>query len=66
MAMTVMHNAAAQHALGVLNKNSTALGKSLRKVSTGQKLNSAQDDASAYSISEQMRSKIRALEQDVR
>ena len=65
MAMTVMHNAAAQHALGVLNKNSTALGKSLRKVSTGQKLNSAQDDASAYSISEQMRSKIRALEQDV-
>ncbi|MBQ9479317.1 MAG: flagellin, partial [Selenomonadaceae bacterium] len=66
MAMTVMHNSSAQLALGVLNKNSNALGKALRKVSTGQKLNSAQDDASAYSISEQMRSKIRALEQDVR
>ena len=66
MAMTVLNNLSAQLALGVLNRNSEALDKSLRKVSTGQKLNSAKDDASAYSISEQMRSKIRALEQDVR
>ena len=41
------------------------LTKVLEKVATGQKLNSARDDASAYSISEQMRSKLRALEQDV-
>ncbi len=66
MAMTVLNNASAQFAIGVLNRNSTALGKALRKVSTGQKLNAAADDASAYSISEQMRSKIRSLEQGVR
>lgn len=66
MAMTVLNNASAQFAIGVLNRNSLALDKALRKVSTGQKLNSAKDDASAYSISEQMRSKIRALEQGVR
>ena len=65
MAMTVLNNLSAQKALGELNKNSNALGKSLQKVSTGQKLNAAKDDASAYSISEQMRSKIRALEQGV-
>lgn len=41
------------------------MGKSLSKVATGQKLNSANDDASSFNISEQMRAKIRALEQDV-
>ena len=66
MAMTVLNNASAQFAIGVLNRNSLALDKALRKVSTGQKLNSAKDDASAYSISEQMRSKIRSLEQGIR
>ncbi len=66
MSMTVLNNIAAQLALGELNRNGDKLGKALSKVSTGQKIIGAKDDASAYSISEQMRSKIRALEQDVR
>ena len=64
MAMVVQHNAAAQLALGELNKNTTKVGKLLGKVSSGQKINSAQDDASGYVISERMREMIRTLNQD--
>ncbi|MBR3050916.1 MAG: flagellin, partial [Selenomonadaceae bacterium] len=64
MAMTVMHNAGAQLSLGELNRNINKAGKALAKVSSGMKINSAQDDASAYSISERMRGQIRALLQD--
>ena len=66
MPMTVLNNMSAQIAQGELNRNEKKLGKALSKVSTGQKIIGAKDDASAYSISEQMRSKIRALEQDAR
>ena len=65
MSMTILNNSATVITLGELNKNIVQVGKSLAKVSKGQKINSAGDDASAYSIGEQMRSKIRALEQDV-
>ena len=64
MAMVVQHNIAAQLALGELNKNNDRLKKSLEKVSSGQKINSAKDNASAYSISEKMREQIRTLNQD--
>lgn len=46
-----------------LNKNSKSVTKSLKKVSSGMKINSAGDDASGMSISEKMRVQIRALEQ---
>ena len=46
-----------------LNQNSTALQKSLTKVSSGMKINTAQDDASGYAISERMRVRIRSLDQ---
>jgi flagellin len=49
-----------------LNRNTNRLGKSLKKVSTGSKINSAADDASGYSIGEGMKKQIRALEQDQR
>jgi flagellin len=49
--------------LNTLNKNSSALTKSLAKVSSGMKVNSAQDDASGYAISERMRVQIRSLDQ---
>lgn len=64
MAMVVQHNIAAQLALGELNKNNDKLKKSLEKVSSGQKINSAKDDASSYVISEKMREQIRTLAQD--
>jgi flagellin len=63
MAMVVKNNMSAINTLNVLNKNQSALGKSLAKVSSGQKINSAQDDASGYAISERMRVMVRALDQ---
>ena len=51
--------------LGQLNKNINKVGKSLSKISTGQRIVSARDNASDYGISEQMRVQIRALEQDM-
>ena len=49
--------------LNTLNKNTKALSKSLQKVSSGMKINSAADDASGYAISERMRVQIRSLDQ---
>ena len=65
MAMTVLNNTAAALTIGELNKNISSLGKQHKKVSSGMKLNSAGDDASAYAISERMRAQIRSLDQDV-
>ncbi len=64
MAMTIMNNTSAMLTLGQLNKNISKVGKELKKASSGMKLNSAGDDASAYSISEKMRVRIRGLNQD--
>ena len=64
MAFTIMNNSSAMLALGETNKNNTALSKSLKKVSSGMRLNSAGDGASDYAISEKMRVMIRSLNQD--
>ncbi len=66
MAMTIMNDASASMTLGELNKNISALGKQLKKVSSGQRINGAGDGPSEYSISEKMRVRIRALDQDER
>ncbi len=66
MAMVIANNMAAMLTLGEVNKNNNALGKQLKKVSSGMKINSAGDDASGYAISERMRVQIRSLEQDIR
>ncbi len=63
MAMVVKNNMGAIHTLNTLNSNSSALTKSLAKVSSGMKINTAQDDASGYAISEKMRVQIRSLDQ---
>ena len=63
MAMVVKNNMSALSTLNTLNKNTKALSKSLRKVSSGMKINSAADDASGYAISERMRVQIRSLDQ---
>ena len=64
MTMTILNNPAAMLSMGELNKNVSALGKQLKKVATGTKITGAGDGASEYSISERMRGRIRALEQD--
>lgn len=63
MSMVVKNNVNALNTLNVLNKNQSALAKSLQKVSSGMKINSAADDASGYAISERMRVQIRSLDQ---
>ena len=65
MAMIVKNNMAAKKALNQLDKNDKAMAKSLKKVASGMKINSAADDASGFSISEKMRVQIQGLEQDV-
>ena len=64
MAMVVKNNMSAVNTLNTLNRNSSALAKSLQKVSSGMKINGAADDASGYAISERMRVQIRSLDQD--
>ena len=61
--MIIKTNMAAARALNAVDKNSRSLGKSLKKVASGMKINSAGDDASGYSISERMRTQIRSLDQ---
>ena len=48
-------------ALGELNKNNNKLSKALEKAASGQKINSAADDASGYAISERMRVQLRGF-----
>lgn len=64
--MAIANNLAAMSALGEANKNNKALGKAIKKAASGMKINSAGDDASGYSITERMRVRLRALEQDSR
>lgn len=63
MAMVVKNNMSAVMTLGGLNKNSTALAKSLQQASTGMKINSAADDNSGFAIAERMAVRVRALDQ---
>lgn len=64
--MVVKNNMSATNTLNVLNKNHSALQKSLEKVSSGMRINSAGDDSSGYAISERMRVQVRGLDQDNR
>ena len=63
MATVIKTNMDAMRTLNQMTANNSMAQKYLNKVSTGMKINSAQDDASAYAISEYMRVRIRALDQ---
>ncbi|MCI6099295.1 MAG: flagellin [Selenomonas sp.] len=63
--MQIMNNGAMMAALGELKKNDTTLGKELKKVASGMKVNGAGDGASEYAISEKMRVRLRSLGQDI-
>ncbi len=64
MSMIVHNNMSAVRTLNLLNQNSSLLQQSLERVSSGQKINSAKDDAASFAISEKMREQIRSLDQD--
>ena len=65
MAMKVTYNEETQRTLFHMNNNAMLASKSIMKLSSGQKINSASDNPSTFSISEKMREKIRSLDQDV-
>ena len=63
MSSVINNNIPAMIVLGTLTKNSGGIDKSLKKASSGEKITSAEDDASAWSISERMRVKMRSIDQ---
>lgn len=64
--MIINHNMNAMNAQRFMAGNLQAAGKSMEKLSSGQRINRAADDAAGLSISEKMRSQIRGLEQATR
>ncbi len=61
--MRINHNIAALNTYRQLSGNNTVQQKSLAKLSSGLRINSAADDAAGLAISEKMRGQIRGLEQ---
>ncbi|GKU23564.1 flagellin [Clostridium folliculivorans] len=61
--MIINHNLAANNAIRNMNTNSTNASKSMQKLSSGLRINSASDDAAGLAISEKMRGQIRGLDQ---
>lgn len=63
--MNISSNFAVLLTLNDTRRNNQNIDKIGRIVSSGQKINSAKDDASSYAISENMKTQIRALNQDI-
>jgi flagellin len=59
--MQINHNIRAMVTQHSLYSNNTQMSKSLEKLSTGLRINRAQDDAAGLAMSEQMRTQIRGL-----
>ncbi|MBQ8693071.1 MAG: flagellin, partial [Synergistaceae bacterium] len=60
--MIINHNIPALQGYKCLNNNNLAIQKSIERLSTGLKINSASDDAAGFAISEKMRSQIAGLD----
>jgi flagellin len=61
--MRINHNIMALNTYGKMNTNSNMVSKSLEKLSSGQRINRAGDNAAGLAISEKMRGQIRGLNQ---
>ena len=61
--MIINHNIAANNAIRNMNINTSNAQKSMQKLSSGLRINSAADDAAGLAISEKMRGQIRGLDQ---
>ncbi|MBR1601878.1 MAG: hypothetical protein IJ667_00380 [Synergistaceae bacterium] len=60
--MIISHNIPALQGYKCLNNNNAAMQKSIERLSTGLRINSASDDAAGFAISEKMRSQIAGLD----
>ena len=61
--MIINHNMSSLYADRVLNISNDSIMKNMEKLSSGERINSAGDDASGLAVSEKMRSQIRGLNQ---
>jgi len=61
--MIINHNMSAINANRILGNSQADIQKDLEKLSSGQRINKAADDASGLAVSEKMRSQIRGLNQ---
>ncbi|MFB6468942.1 flagellin [Cytobacillus sp. Hz8] len=61
--MIINHNIAALNTYRQLNNANNAQSKSMEKLSSGLRINSAADDAAGLAISEKMRAQVRGLDQ---
>lgn len=66
MALTINTNVASLNAQRNLSESQNALAKSMQRLSSGLRINSAKDDAAGLAISDRMTSQIRGLNQAVR
>lgn len=64
--MRIYHNIPALFAYNSVSATNDGLQKSIAKLSTGLRINSAADDAAGLAISEKMRAQVRGLDQAVR
>ncbi|MBQ3457859.1 MAG: flagellin, partial [Synergistaceae bacterium] len=64
--MRIYHNIPALTAYNSLNATNNMMEKTIQKLSTGLRINSAADDAAGFAISEKMRAQISGLEIAVR
>ena len=61
--MVINHNMSSLHANRTLGVSSEQMMGNIEKLSSGQRINKAGDDASGLAVSEKMRSQIRGLNQ---
>ena len=66
MAVVINTNIASLNAQRNLNASQTGLAKSMQRLSSGMRINSAKDDAAGLAISDRMTSQIRGLNQAAR
>jgi flagellin len=66
MALTINTNVASLNAQRNLNSSQADLNKSMQRLSSGLRINSAKDDAAGLAISDRMTSQIKGLNQAVR
>lgn len=66
MALTINTNVASLNAQRNLSKSQGALNKSMERLSSGMRINSAKDDAAGLAISNRMTSQINGLNQSIR
>lgn len=64
--MRIANNLAALNAFNALNSTNQSLGRTIKALSTGLRINSASDDAAGFAVSEKMRSQIVGIDTALR